>query len=195
MIHVVYGPILLNQRTHAMIKKALGFTALYLLPAILVIGGFSAGHLLYPAESDRLVGHLIETGKIPDPEAEVQLDANGQPIDPALLLPTYRYFEMVMPFTGNFSDSERLYKIQLAFSIHKSRMESDGIITKLQELEPQIRPVIVTELIGLTDEMLSSSENRAELLGRLLIVVNDELIKLELGAVVEDIVITDLALT
>jgi hypothetical protein len=65
----------------------------------------------------------------------------------------------------------------------------------LQELEPQIRPVIVTELIGLTDEMLSSSENRAELLGRLLIVVNDELIKLELGAVVEDIVITDLALT
>jgi hypothetical protein len=74
-------------------------------------------------------------------------------------------------------------------------MESDGIITKLQELEPQIRPVIVTELIGLTDEMLSSSENRAELLGRLLIVVNDELIKLELGAVVEDIVITDLALT
>jgi hypothetical protein len=32
-------------------------------------------------------------------------------------------------------------------------------------------------------------------LGRLLIVVNEELIKLELGAVVEDIVITDLALT
>jgi hypothetical protein len=55
--------------------------------------------------------------------------------------------------------------------------------------------VIVTELIGLTDEMLSSSENRKELLGRLLIVVNEELIKLELGAVVEDIVITDLALT
>jgi hypothetical protein len=50
-------------------------------------------------------------------------------------------------------------------------------------------------LIGLTDEMLSSSENRAELLGRLLIVVNDDLINLELGAVVEDIVITDLALT
>ena len=100
-----------------------------------------------------------------------------------------------MPFTGNFADSERLYKMQVAFSIHQSRMESDGIITKLQELEPQIRPVIVTELIGLTDEMLSSSENRAELLGRLLIVVNDELIKLELGAVVEDIVITDLALT
>jgi hypothetical protein len=74
-------------------------------------------------------------------------------------------------------------------------MESDGIITKLQELEPQIRPVIVTELIGLTDEMLSSSENRKELLGRLLILVNEELIKLELGAVVEDIVITDLALT
>lgn len=188
-----------------MIKKALTFAALYLIPAILVIGGFSAGHLLYPAERDRLVGHLIETGKIPDPadapvpeeteEAEVKLDANGQPIDPALLLPTYRYFEMVMPFTGNFSDSERLYKIQLAFSIHQSRMESDGIIAKLQELEPQIRPVIVTELIGLTDEMLSSSENRKELLGRLLILVNEELIKLELGAVVEDIVITDLALT
>jgi hypothetical protein len=131
-----------------MIKKALTFAALYLIPAILVIGGFSAGHLIYPAERDRLTGHLIETGKIPDPadapapeetEAEVQLDANGEPIDPALLLPTYRYFEMVMPFTGNFSDSERLYKIQLAFSIHKSRMESDGIITKLQELEPQIR--------------------------------------------------------
>jgi hypothetical protein len=32
-------------------------------------------------------------------------------------------------------------------------------------------------------------------LDQLLIVVNDELIKLELGAVVEDIVITDLALT
>ena len=85
--------------------------------------------------------------------------------------------------------------MQVAFSIHQSRMESDGIIAKLQELEPQIRPVIVTELIGLTDEMLSSSENRKELLGRLLIVVNEELIKLELGAVVEDIVITDLALT
>jgi len=188
-----------------MIKKALTFSALYLMPAILVFVGFSAGHLLYPAERDRLVRHMIETGKIPDPadapvpeeteEAEVKLDANGQPIDPALLLPTYRYFEMVMPFTGNFSDSERLYKIQLAFSIHKSRMESDGIIAKLQELEPQIRPVIVTELIGLTDEMLSSSENRADLLDQLLIVVNDELIKLELGAVVEDIVITDLALT
>jgi flagellar basal body-associated protein FliL len=187
-----------------MIKKALGFTALYLLPAILVIGGFSAGHLLYPAESDRLVGHLIETRKIPDPaeapapeeaEAEVQLDANGQPIDPALLLPTYRYFEMVMPFTGNFADSERLYKIQFAFSIHQSRMESDGIITKLQELEQQIRPVIVTEMIGLTDEMLGSREGRQALLDRLLIVVNDELIKLELGPVVEDVVITDLALT
>ena len=187
-----------------MIKKALGFTALYLLPAIVVIGGFSAGHLLYPAESDRLVGHLIETGKIPDPaatpapeetEAEVKLDASGKPIDPTLLLPTYRYFEMVMPFTGNFADSERLYKIQLAFSIHQSRMESDGIITKLQELEQQIRPVIVTEMIGLTDEMLGSREGRQALLDRLLIAVNDELIKLELGPVVEDVVITDLALT
>ena len=187
-----------------MIKKALGFTALYLLPAIVVIGGFSAGHLLYPAESDRLVGHFIETGKIPDPaatpapeetEAEVKLDASGKPIDPTLLLPTYRYFEMVMPFTGNFADSERLYKIQLAFSIHQSRMESDGIITKLQELEQQIRPVIVTEMIGLTDEMLGSREGRQALLDRLLIAVNDELIKLELGPVVEDVVITDLALT
>jgi len=32
-----------------MIKKALTFAALYLMPAILVFVGFSAGHLPYPA--------------------------------------------------------------------------------------------------------------------------------------------------
>jgi hypothetical protein len=50
-------------------------------------------------------------------------------------------------------------------------------------------------MIGLTHDMLDSREGRQALLDRLLIVVNDELVKLELGPVVEDVVITDLALT
>lgn len=187
-----------------MIKKALGFVAIYVLPAAVVAGGFSAGHLLVEGETDRLTNHLIATGKMPAPEevvepapseTEVQLDANGNPIDPAMLLPTYEYFEMVQPFTGNLENTTRLYKIQFAFSVHKSKIEIDGIMAKLLEMEPQIRPVIVTELTGLTLDMISSREGRKELLARILVAVNDQLVKLEIGAVVEDVVITDLALT
>lgn len=186
-----------------MIRKALGFAAIYIMPAAVVAGGFSAGHIFVGGETDRLTSHLIATGKMAAPEEpvepvaeeEVQLDANGKPIDPSMLLPTYKYFEMVQPFTGNFEDSTRLYKIQLAFSVHKSRMEIDGIMAKLLEMEPQIRPVIVTELIGLNEQIISTREGRNELLARILASVNAQLITLEIGAVVEDVVITDLALT
>lgn len=187
-----------------MIKKALGFAVIYVLPAAVVAGGFSAGHLLVKGETDRLTTHLIATGKMPAPEEpvepaaaeeEVQLDANGNPIDPAMLLPTYEYFEMVQPFTGNFENSTRLYKIQFAFSVHKSKIEIDGIMAKLLENEPQIRPVIVTELIGLNEEIIGTREGRKELLARILTAVNAQLVTLEIGAVVEDVVITDLALT
>lgn len=187
-----------------MIKEALGFFATYVMPAALVAGGFSAGHLSVQGQSDRLTAYRIEHGLIPEPAeapvitevtADVQLDANGQPIAPSLLLPSYRYFEIPVPFTGNFDTSKRLYKLQLALSIHQSTWESDATIAKLEEFEPQIRPVIVTALIGVSEETLRSREGRQALLAQILIAVNDQLIKLELKPVIEDVVITDLALT
>lgn len=187
-----------------MIKDALGFLATYVIPAAVVAGGFSAGHLSVQGQSERLTAYRIEHGLLPDPAetpilaevaAEVQLDANGQPIAPALLLPTYRYFQIPVPFTGNFDSSKRLYKLQLALSIHQSTWESDATIAKLEEFEPQIRPVIVTALIGISEETLRSREGRQALLAQILISVNDQLIKLELEPVVKDVVITDLALT
>jgi flagellar basal body-associated protein FliL len=187
-----------------MIKDALGYFATYLMPAALVTGSFSMGHMYVQGESDRLTAYRIEHGLIPDPaEAaivedlpkEIQLDANGKPIEASFLAPTYRYFEIPVPFTGNFDDSKRLYKLQLALSIHQSVLESDSTIAKLQEFEPQIRPVIVTALIGVSEEMLRSREGRQALLAQIHTAVNDQLIKLELKPVVEDVVITDLVLT
>jgi flagellar basal body-associated protein FliL len=187
-----------------MIKAALAFFATYLMPATLVVGGFSAGHLSVHGQSDRLTAYRIETGEIPDPAdivaveetpEETQLDANGKPIDPSLLLPTYRYFEIPVPFTGNFDTSKRLYKMQLALSIHQSMLKSDGTIAKLQELEPQIRPAIVGALIDVSEETLRSREGRQAILAQILTAVNDQLIKLEMEPVVEEVVITELVLT
>ena len=187
-----------------MMKSALGFFATYLMPAAVVAGVFSVGHISVQGQSDRLTTYRIEHGLLPDPAdtpiveetiAEVQLDAAGKPIDPKLLTPVYRYFEIPVPFTGNFDNSKRLYKMQLALSVKESGWKIGGIITKLEELEPQIRPAIVTALIDISEDVLRSHEGRNALLKQIFEAVNAQLIKLGLEPVVEDVVITDLALT
>lgn len=183
-----------------MIKPALGFFATYILPASLIFGAFSVGHISVDDRSERLQAFKIEHGlaspePAAEPEPEPVLDENGQEIDPAMLIPTYRYFNMVEPYSGNLAGEDRFYKLDLALSIHKSKIEADATILKLQTLETRIRPAIIEALSTVYQEDLTDGELREALLEKLLNVVNDKLDELGEGRPVDAVVVTGLVLT
>lgn len=190
-----------------MLKRTLGFFAIYLLPAMLVIGLFAVGHKFIHGEDDRLTAFKVENGLIILPEEiepvseatpieeQIEVTENGQPIDPALLLPTYRYYQMVESFTGNFDSSGRFYKMELALSVHQSKIKADAIILKLEELETKLRPAIVDALTDISEETLRTADGRNNLMQTLRDAVNGQLINLEEDPVIEAVSITNLVLT
>ena len=157
--------------------KRLGRGLLYVGPGAVILGAFAAGHMTIAPETDRLQTYLIENGLIvpPEPEPETQpdaeaeadaeevdLDAEGRVIPPA-----WRYFSFTMPFSANLGDSQRLYSIQVSLSFFGSPFVGDVIMLRLPEIEAQMRPVVLGQMQGMSEDEVRDPATRNALADRI----------------------------
>lgn len=189
-----------------MLRK-LGKGLLYVGPGAVVLGVFAAGHMTIAPETDRLQTYRIENGLIapPDPtpepeqtaEAEaaadaepVELDAEGRVIPPA-----FRYFSFTMPFSANIGTTQRLFSMQVSLSFFGNPFRGDVIILRLQEMEAQLRPVVLAQMQDMTEDEIRDPAAREALAIRIRDALNATFASLGENIEVDAAIITSVLLT
>lgn len=184
------------------VLKRLGKGLLYVGPGAVILGAFAAGHMTIAPETDRLQSYRIENGLIappepvPEPDAEataeteeVARDAEGRIIPPA-----WRYFSFVMPFTANLGATQRMYSIEVSLSVFGSPLVGDVIMLRLPEIEAQLRPVVLEQMQGMTEDEVRDSGVRDALEDRIRDAINDTFVTLGENIEIDAAMITSLIL-
>jgi len=186
-----------------MIKRVVKF-ALYVLPALIVLAAFAAGHLFLNPETDRLQTYRIANGLVeplpePPPVTEAPAAADQPPPemtpDGQILEPGYHYFSFTMPFTGNLDDTRRLYSMEISVSVFDTPFRADAMTVRLTEMEAQLRPYVVEALEGVTEEGLQSKDARNSISDKILETLNSAFTTLGENIVLKSVVVTNLIFT
>ena len=184
------------------VLKRLGKGLLYGGPGAVILGAFAAGHMTIAPETDRLQSYRIENGLIaapepePEPDAEaeaeaeeVERDAEGQ-----IIAPAYRYFSFVMPFAANLGTTQRLYSIEVSLSMFGSPLVGDVMMLRLPEIEAQLRPVVLEQMQGMTEDEVRDPTTRDALADRIRDALNAEFVRLGENIEINAAMITSLIL-
>jgi len=182
------------------VLKRLGKGLLYVGPGAVIIGVFAAGHTMIAPETDRLTTYRIENGLIappepvvePMPEAEaedVERDAEG-----AIIPPAYRYFSFTMPFTGNVGMTKRLFSMEVSLSVFGSPFVGDVVLLRLPEMEAQLRPVVLAQMQGMSEEEVRDPAVRNALALRIRDALNAEFTTLGEKIEIDNAMITSFVL-
>lgn len=187
-----------------MLKK-LGKGLLYVGPGAVILGAFAAGHMTISPETDRLQSYRIENGLIlppepepePEPDAEalaeaedVERDENG-----GIIRPAWRYFSFTMPFTANLGETQRLYSIEVSLSVFGSPFVGDVIMLRLPEIEAQLRPVVLEQMQGMTEDEVRDPATRNALADRIRDALNATFVTMGENIEIDAAMITALVLT
>ena len=185
--------------------KRLGKGLLYVGPGAVILGIFAAGHMTITPETDRLQTYLIENGLMAPPDAvtdpQEQADATAQAEPGAraaqggLIRPAYRYFSFTMPFSANIGDTRRLFSIEVSLSVFGSPFVGDVIMLRLPELEAQLRPVVLEQMQGLTEDEVRDPATREALAVRIRDALNATFVRLGENIQIDAAMITSVILT
>ncbi|MBO6775080.1 MAG: flagellar basal body-associated FliL family protein [Marinibacterium sp.] len=189
-----------------MLKK-LGNGLLYVGPGVVILGVFAAGHMTITPESDRLQSYRIENGLIPPPEPEAEPDqeklspaeaeAEGVERDEEgrIVPPAWRYFSFTMPFSANLGTTDRLYSIEVSLSVFGNPFVGDVVMLRLPEIETQLRPVVLDQMQGMTEDEVRDPATRNALASRIRDALNAALIEMDENIEIEAAMITSVLLT
>lgn len=184
--------------------KRLGKGLLYVGPGAVILGAFAAGHMTIAPETDRLQTYLVENGLIvppePEPEAppepeteaeaeEVERDEEGRVIPPA-----WRYFSFTMPFSANLGNTPRLYSIEVSLSFFGSPFVGDVIMLRLPEIEVQLRPVVLEQMQGMSEDEVRDPATRNALADRIRDALNATFVQLGENIEIDAAMITSVLL-
>jgi flagellar basal body-associated protein FliL len=187
------------------VLKRLGKGLLYVGPGAVILGAFAAGHMTITPETDRLQTYRIENGLIapPEPVAEpeldpdqtaetepVELDAEGQ-----IILPAYRYYSFTMPFSANIGTTRRLFSMEVSLSVFGNPFRGDAIVLRLQELEAQLRGVVLEQMQGLSEDEVRDAASREALAERIRDALNATFASLGEDIEIDAAMITSVVLT
>lgn len=187
-----------------MLKK-LGNGLLYVGPGAVILGAFAAGHLSIAPESDRLQSYRIENGLIPPPEAEPDqeelspAEAEGDGVERdeegRIVPPVWRYFSFTMPFSANLGTTDRLYSLEVSLSVFGNPFAGDVVMLRLPEIETQLRPVVLTQMQGMTEDEVRDPASRDALANRIRDALNAALIDMDEKIEIKAAMITSVLLT
>lgn len=189
--------------------KRLARGLLYVGPGAVVLGVFAAGHMTITPQTDRLQSYRIENGLIappepppePDPsqtadaEATAEGDAVERDAEGRIIPPAYRYYSFTMPFSANLEATERLYSIEVSLSVFGSPFVGDVILLRLPELEAQLRPVVLEQMQGMTEDEVRDPAARDALADRIRDALNATFTMLGEDIEIDTAIITSVILT
>jgi flagellar basal body-associated protein FliL len=187
------------------VLKRLGKGLLYVGPGAVILGAFAAGHMTIAPETDRLQSYRIENGLIappepePEPVAEATAEADAEEVERdaegRIIPPAWRYFSFVMPFTANLGATQRMYSIEVSLSVFGSPLVGDVIMLRLPEIEAQLRPVVLEQMQGLTEDEVRDPATRDALEDRIRDALNDTFVTLGENIEIDAAMITSLVLS
>lgn len=167
----------------------------------MILGAFAAGHMTIAPETDRLQSYRIENGLIaaPEPDAEAMAEAEAEEVERGaeggIFRPAYRYFSFVMPFAANLGTTQRLYSIEVSLSMFGSPLVGDVMMLRLPEIEAQLRPVVLEQMQGMTEDEVRDPTTRKALADRIRDALNAEFVRLGENIKIDAAIITSLILT
>lgn len=145
------------------------------VPFMLVILGFLAGHFLFPAESS---GIYIPELSIDLPEEVVEAfdeDVLATDLDPEtgqILPDKYNYLKIENVFSGQLADVDALFSIEVALLTKQPSVSSDLFIAALFEIENEVVAAITPSILDLNKSDLITVEGRQMLSERIREAVN-----------------------
>lgn len=187
-----------------MLRK-IGTGLLYVGPPAVIFGIFAAGHMTLAPQTNRLETYRIENGLIapPEPLAEPADDAEQMAEDDTaerdaegrIIPPAYRYFSFTMPFSANIGTTRRLFSMEVSVSVFGSPFVGDVNILRLQELEVQLRPVVLEQMQGMTEDEIRDPAVREQLALRIRDALNATFVSLGENIELNAAMITSVVLT
>ena len=185
--------------------KRVGKGLLYVGPGAVILGVFAAGHMTIAPETDRLQTYRVENGLIPppDPVAQPEEDAAAMAdVDSVerdetgtIIRPAYRYFSFTMPFSANIGTTKRLFSMEVSLSVFGSPFVGDVVVLRLQELEAQLRPVVLEQMQGLSEDEVRDPAARNALALRIRDAVNAAFVTFGEKIEIDTAIITSVVLT
>ena len=146
-----------------------------IVPFLIVVLGFAAGHLLFPAENS---GIYIPELSIELPEEVVEdldEDVMATDIDPEtgqILPDKYNYLKIENVFSGQLADVDALFSIEVALLTKQPSVSSDLFIAALFEIENEVVAAITPSILDLKKSDLITAEGRQMLSERIREAVN-----------------------
>ncbi len=191
--------------------KRLARGLLYVGPGAVILGVFAAGHMTITPQTDRLQSYRIENGLIAPPEHPPEPEPNQTPHRAAapapraeavdrdaegrIIPPAYRYYSFTMPFSANLEATQRLYSIEVSLSVFGSPFVGDVILLRLPELEAQLRPVVLEQMQGMTEDEVRDPAAREALADRIRDALNATFTMLGEDIEIDNAIITSVILT
>ncbi|MEY3004806.1 MAG: protein FliL [Pseudomonadota bacterium] len=191
--------------------KRLARGLLYVGPGAVILGVFAAGHMTITPQTDRLQSYRIENGLIAPPEpppepdpsqtadaeaaAEAEAEAVERDAEGRIIPPAYRYYSFTMPFSANLEATQRLYSIEVSLSVFGSPFVGDVILLRLPELEAQLRPVVLEQMQGMTEDEVRDPAAREALADRIRDALNATFTMLGEDIEIDNAIITSVILT
>jgi flagellar basal body-associated protein FliL len=172
---------------------------LYVLPGIIVLGAFSAGHMSITPEADRLADPN-DVAEITEPVEEVDADAGGGDAAAGaaaamLGLPQYQYFPYRTTLVGNIEDTNQLFSFEIAVAVYDKKIFANASMDVLAELELQLTPLILNQTVGMSADVLLSKDGRETLKLQIKDMLNETLEKWGHSPFVHAVEITSFVIT
>lgn len=111
------------------------------------------------------------------------------------LPPVYRYFAFEAPFAGNADARGSLFTMEIALSTWQSPLVADLFLARLQELQPTMRSLILSEIADVAASDLREIEARAAFCLRLREILNAYLVEKGGNADIVEVIITSFVIT
>lgn len=153
-----------------------------LLPAGLVLLLFSFGHLLVQTDySGVYYIEQVEASKdseslqgLTDTESSSEsVPGDGNPV----LVDKYNYLKIENVFQGRLLDTKELFSFEVAVATFQTNVTADFFIKAIYEIEAELVSEISTLAVDTTSEELTTIEGRKIITDRIMVGLNDYLVK------------------
>ena len=142
---------------------------------MLVILGFLAGHLLFPAENSGIYIPELSINLPEEVAEEFGEDVLATDVDPEtgqILPDKYNYLKIENVFSGQLVDVDALFSIEVALLTKQPSVSSDLFIAALFEIENEVVAAITPSILDLKKSDLITAEGRQMLSERIREAVN-----------------------
>lgn len=100
-----------------------------------------------------------------------------------------------MPFSANLGATDRLYSIEVSLSYFGSPIVGDMMLLRLPEIEAQLRPVVLEQMQGMTEDEVRDPATRNALADRIRDALNAAFVEMDEDIEIDAAMITSVLLT